>query len=65
MYVKCNSFSCSRRKSILSATLIPAKALRLEDEIGSIEVGKIANLIIVDRDYELHTVILNGKIIRN
>ena len=55
-------FHVPEEKAILSATLIPAKALRLDDEIGSIEVGKIADIIITDMNYELQTVILNGKV---
>lgn len=55
-------FHVPEEKAILSATFIPAKALHLEDEIGSIEVGKIADLVITDMAYELQTVILNGKI---
>ena len=34
--------------SIKSATIETAKLLRIEDDLGSIEVGKIADIIAVD-----------------
>ena len=37
-------------KTIISATIEAAKLLRVEDELGSIEVGKIADIIAVSGD---------------
>ena len=37
-------------ETIISATIEAAKLLRIEDELGSIEVGKIADIIAVSGD---------------
>ena len=37
-------------ETIISATIEAAKLLRVEDELGSIEVGKIADIIAVSGD---------------
>lgn len=47
-------------------SLNPAKALNMDDEIGSIEIGKKANIIMVDRIGDIPVVtktIVNGKIV--
>nr|WP_299339646.1 amidohydrolase family protein [Allomuricauda sp.] len=51
-------------------TINAAKMLRVDDELGSIEVGKLADMILLDRNpleaiehtLTIHTVIKNGKI---
>ncbi len=50
-------------QAILSATYIPAKAIRADREIGSIEVGKKADFIIMDQDYNIEKVFRDGVII--
>jgi N-acetylglucosamine-6-phosphate deacetylase len=40
-------------QAILSATLIPARAIKADQEIGSIEVGKKADFIIMDQEYNI------------
>ena len=42
------------------AALNPAKAIRLDHEMGSIEIGKWANLILVDDEINVHGVFLRG-----
>ena len=46
--------------AIRFASLNPARALGLDDQIGSIEVGKKANLILIDDTVQVHRVILEG-----
>ena len=40
----------------------PARAIGMDDEIGTIEIGKKANLIIVNDRFRVDTVILEGEI---
>lgn len=35
-------------EAIQSATIVPARVMKLEAEVGSIEVGKRADLIVLD-----------------
>ena len=50
-------------QAILSATLIPAMAVRAEKEIGSIAPGKRADFIIMDQDYNIEKVFKDGEIL--
>lgn len=58
---KAISFGISVEKAIVSATKNPAKALGLDDEIGSIAVGKRADFIVCDENLDSKDVYLNGK----
>ena len=49
-------------EAINCASLNPAKVLGEDSEIGSIECGKRADMIIIDEKFEVETVILNGEI---
>ena len=55
------SFGISVEEAIVSATKNPAKALGLDDEIGSIAVGKRADFIVCDENLDSKDVYLNGK----
>ena len=44
-------------------SLNPAKAVHLDHEIGSLEAGKRANLVISDDDYNIKMVMLDGEIV--
>ncbi|HYG79640.1 MAG TPA: amidohydrolase family protein, partial [Pyrinomonadaceae bacterium] len=37
-------------EAIQSATIVPARAMRLDKELGTVEAGKVADLIILDRN---------------
>ncbi len=53
-------FGIPVEQAILSATLIPAKAVHADHEIGSIEAGKKADFIIMDQDYNIEKVFRDG-----
>jgi len=59
-------FGLPREAALRAVTINPAEILGIADRLGSIEVGKIANLIVTDGDpLEIRTqirhVIINGK----
>ena len=47
--------------AIACATMNPAKALGVYDEYGSITPGKKGNLVLLDQDLNVKTVIKDGK----
>ena len=49
---------------IKMVTSTPAKAVGLYSERGSIEPGKIADLVVLDEDLNVKGVIINGKFVR-
>ncbi len=48
----------------LMASRNPARALKLDGEIGSIAVGKRADLVVLDDNFDIKNVFLNGKMVR-
>ena len=51
-------------QAFLAASTNPAKALDMYNEIGSLEVGKKANIIIVDDMFNIKKVMLCGKFVK-
>ena len=45
------------------ATLNPARLLGIEDQVGSLEAGKTANIILIDDMVHVKRVILQGEIV--
>ena len=58
---KAVEFGISKEQTILSSTIIPARQLRREQEIGSIAPGKFADFVICDEKMEKKAVYLGGK----
>jgi len=58
---KAVEFGIAKEEAIKSASLNPAKVLGLEDNIGSIKVGKCADLIVMDGEWDIQTVYIGGK----
>ncbi len=54
------SFGVPMDEAIISATINPAKAAEIDGEIGSIEVGKRADLLITDYELNTKAVYVNG-----
>ncbi|MBP3936946.1 MAG: N-acetylglucosamine-6-phosphate deacetylase [Clostridia bacterium] len=50
------------KQAIKSATINPAKAIRVDHETGSIAVGKLADLVVMDSDWNIKMVIVRGEI---
>lgn len=50
-------------QAVLSATLYPARAIHADNETGSIEAGKLADFIIMDKNYSIENVYSAGKLI--
>jgi N-acetylglucosamine-6-phosphate deacetylase len=55
------SFGIPVEEAILSASYYPAKSLKLEDTVGSIGVGRKADLLLVDGDFNLKQVYVRGN----
>ena len=47
--------------ALLCATLTPAKAIGVDNSIGSIEQGKKADILFLSRDYDILKVMKSGK----
>ena len=62
-----NLYDCIRKAvefgipKILAATLIPAREIGREKEIGSIESGKLADFVVCDEELSLARVFMGGK----
>ena len=56
------SFGIPEKQAVKSATINPAKAIRVDDKTGSIEEGKLADILVVDKDYNIKLVIVKGEI---
>lgn len=54
--------NCGIAQAFLMASTNPAKAIGMYDEIGSIEEGKIADLVFVDDKFNVLQVMSNGEI---
>ena len=62
------AYGLSEEDAIKAITINPAKILGIDDQVGSLEPGKIANVIICSKSLiqlssKIHTVIIKGKII--
>lgn len=48
-------------KVVLASTLSPAKAIRKDNEIGSLDIGKKADFVLLDKDLNVKDVYIEGK----
>ncbi|MCT8343200.1 MULTISPECIES: N-acetylglucosamine-6-phosphate deacetylase [Photorhabdus] len=48
-------------EALRMATLYPARAIGVDKYLGTVETGKIANLIVFSHDFEIRKTIVNGK----
>ncbi|ENC6730480.1 N-acetylglucosamine-6-phosphate deacetylase [Vibrio navarrensis] len=52
-------------EALRMATLYPAKAIGVDDRLGRIKKGMIANLAIFDRDFKVKATVVNGQYEQN
>ncbi|ENM5774940.1 N-acetylglucosamine-6-phosphate deacetylase [Vibrio mimicus] len=52
-------------EALRMATLYPAKAIGVDDKLGRIKKGMIANLTVFDRDFNLKATVVNGQYEQN
>ena len=50
------------KQAVKSATINPAKAIRADKFTGSVEVGKNADILVLDKNLEIKLVIVKGQI---
>ena len=55
--------SCSICDAFKMASINPAKAIGLDNEVGAIAVGKKANLVVVDEEFNIKNVIFEGDFV--
>jgi N-acetylglucosamine-6-phosphate deacetylase len=55
-------FGVPLKQAIKSATINPAIEIGEDDKIGSVKVGKIADMVAFDQDYNIRLVVAKGKV---
>lgn len=55
-------FGIPLKQAIKSATINPARAIRVDGETGSIKEGKLADLLVVDDNFQIVMVMVRGEI---
>lgn len=51
------------REVVKSATINPAKILKIDENYGSLSSGKYANIVVLNQNLKLRNVIYRGKIL--
>ena len=59
---KAVEFGIPKEQAILSATIIPAREIGRDDEIGSIEPGKLADFVVCDETLARQASYLGGNL---
>ena len=59
----CIRMGIPMESAIRSATYNPAAAIKIDDQFGSIEPGKVANFVVLNKDFSIRNVILKGKVV--
>jgi len=55
------SFGIPLEAAVYAATAVPAKVIRRFDRIGSLEPGKCADMVVLDKNLQLISVFIDGK----
>lgn len=59
---KAIAMGISKESVIKTVTINPAKSIRVDQEVGSIEAGKRADILAVDENFRLEMVIIGGSL---
>ena len=54
------SFGIPAESALKAATINPAKAVKIDSILGSIEKGKNADFVVCDKDFNVYSVYKNG-----
>jgi len=54
---------CTLTSAVKMASANPAKVLGLGDKKGTIEVGKDADLVLINEDFQVHATVVRGKVV--
>jgi N-acetylglucosamine-6-phosphate deacetylase len=57
------SFGIPFRQAVKSATINPARQLKVDHMTGSIKEGKLADIVVLDQNYDIKMVIITGKVV--
>lgn len=57
------SFGIPLADAVTAAAVNPAKALGIYDRVGSLDVGKDANVVVLDQNLELKAVLFRGELV--
>jgi N-acetylglucosamine-6-phosphate deacetylase len=49
-------------KAVRMATIVPSRAAGVDSEIGSIKIGKRADLVVFDKDFNVRMGIIGGNV---
>lgn len=60
---KAISMGIAKESAIKAATINPARSIGVDDLVGSIEVGKRADIVFADKDLNREIVMIGGKMI--
>jgi len=58
------SFGVPVEAAVRAATANPARIARIDDQVGSVEIGKKADLLVVTPELELKAVVIGGQIVK-
>jgi len=58
------SYGIPLEKAVASVTSAPAKVVGMQNEIGSIEVGKCADMVVLDGGLNIVNVVIGGEVVR-
>ena len=55
-------FGIPLEKAVKAASYNPAKAIGVSDKCGSLEIGKMADIVVLEDNLDVNKVIIKGKI---